>query len=149
MKPAQPFPHGMDTHGFGLGALILAFLVPASLWMVAEAATIAAGPQDARRIAFVHAAAGIQGRLQLLREFEKGVVTNAANARKSGYYRERRDEARRRIDALAKSAAALAEGEERARLGRLEILVRLADARYGQILASAGTETDAFTVVQR
>ena len=150
MKAARPFPHGMDTHGFGLGALILAFLVPACLWMLAEAARLAGQPQDERRIAFAHAAAGIQGRLPLLRALEKRAAADTASAEKSDFYRQRRDEARRQIGELARSAAASAgDPGQQLRLARLDRLVRVADSRYARVLASAGTEATSVTVVQR
>ena len=136
MKAAQPFPQGMDTHGFGLGALMLVFLVPACIWLVAEAASVAARPGDARRVEFTQAAAAIQGRLQLLRELERRAVASAA---KPGYYRERRDEARRRIDELARRAAASAsDAGQQARLEQLAALVQAADSRYARVLAVSG-----------
>lgn len=139
MKAAQPFPQGMDTHGFGLGALMLAFLVPACVWLVAEAASLAARPGDARRVEFTQAAAGIQGRLQLLRELERRVVASSTSAAKRGYYRERRDEARRRIDELARRAASNAgDAGQQARLEQLTALLQAADSRYARVLALSG-----------
>jgi hypothetical protein len=58
----------------------------------------------------------------------------APGAQKSTYYRVRRDEARRRIDELTRSAGALAEGQkDRARVQQLAALVRVADARYDRL----------------
>lgn len=139
MKAAKPVWEGMDTHGFGLGALLLALLVPGSAWLVASASMPAPQTDDARRIEFVRSAAGIQGRVHLLRELEKSQLASATSVPKSDYYRQRRAEERQRIDALARRAAAAAEGrEEQARLAHLAALVRTADTRYEQILASAG-----------
>ena len=134
MKPAKPFPEGMDTHGFGLGALLLALLVPASVWMVAQAGRAASEPQEPRRVEFVHSAAGIRTQLHVLRETEKALL--AAPADRNLHYRARHEQARRRIDELSRSAASVAEaGGERARLEELARLVRQADARYDQLLA--------------
>jgi hypothetical protein len=137
VKPAQPAWEGMETHGFGLGALLLALLVPGSAWLVAHAALPAREADEPRRIEFVRSAAGIQGRIHGLRELEKSMP--AAAAQKSRFYGERREEARKRIDELARNAASLADGsEERAWLERLVALVRIADARHDQVLASTG-----------
>ncbi len=136
MNRAKPVWEAMDTHGFGLGALLLALLVPGSAWLVAQASLAGPRADDARRIEFVRASAGIQGRLGLLRELEKAELAGAAQA---GYFRAHRAGERRRIDELARSAAAAAEGsEEQARLALLAVLVRAADARYEQVLALAG-----------
>ena len=150
MKAARGFPQGMDTHGFGLGALMLAFLVPASLWLAAEAASLAARPGDARKIELTRAAAGIQGRLALLRELERRAVASSTNAAKTGYYRERRDAARQQIDQLARSAASIAaNADERVRLASLDRLVRVADSRYERALAAAARQRTSVSVVQR
>jgi hypothetical protein len=150
MKTARPFPQGMETHGFGLGALVVAFLVPACLWMVAEAASVAAKPRDARKVEFTHAAAGVQARLQLLRGLERSALASSANAAKSGYYRQRRDAVRQQVDELARGAASIAAGaEERARLAALDRLARAADTRYARVLAATGTQITPVMVVQR
>lgn len=136
MKLARPFPEGMDTHGFGLGALLLALLVPASVWMVAQASRAAGEPEEPRRSEFVRSTAAIQSQLHVLREMEKGLL--AAPADRSAHYRARHEQARRRIDELSRGAASVAEADaERARLDELARLVRQADARYDQLLAFA------------
>lgn len=139
MKPARPVWEAMDTHAFGLGALLLALLVPASAWLVAYASLPTTRADDARRSEFVRATAGIQGRLAFLRQMERETIAVAASPGRSGYYRQRRDEARYRIDELTHRAAAVAEGaQEQARLRQLALLVRAGDARYERLLASAG-----------
>jgi hypothetical protein len=104
-----------------------------SAMLVAQAATLPREAAEARRNEFVRAAAGVQGRVQFLRELEKNMLA-APGAQKSTYYRVRRDEARRRIDELTRSAGALAEGQkDRARVQQLAALVRVADARYDRL----------------
>jgi hypothetical protein len=143
MKPAKPLLQGMDTHGFGLGALLLALLIPASAWLLAYASQAPRESDDLRKVEFVRSAAGIQDRVRLLRELEKNMLASAASPQRSGYYRERREAVRRRIDELAGGAASIADGaQERARLGQLAVLVRVADARYEQVLASARAQSN-------
>ena len=138
MKSARPVWEGIDTHGFGLSALLLALIVPGSAWLVIQASLPAPEAEDARRAEFVRSTAGIQGRVQLLREIEKNVVATAGSTEKAAYFRHRREEARQRISELTRSAASVAEGaQERARLAQLAVLVRAADARYDQVLVSA------------
>lgn len=134
MRPARPMWQEMQDQAFGLAALLLAVLVPASAWMVAQAALLVRPDEDGRRVEFVRATAGIQTGVQLLRQLEKSAAASAASRARGTYYRERREEARRRIGELSRSAAAIAEGaEERARLEQLAVLVRVADARHAAL----------------
>jgi len=140
MSTARPTWQDVQTEGFGLAWPLLAAVVLGSAWLLAHAAIGASAAQDVRRIEFVRSAAAIQGRLQLLRGLEKSVLVSTASPGKSAYYQARRDQARRRIGELTRSAGAIAKGAgEHARLAQLAALVRAADGRYQQIIAAAGT----------
>lgn len=134
MRPARPMWQEMQDQAFGLAALLLAILMPASAWMVAQAALLVRPDEDGRRVEFVRATAGIQAGVQLLRQLEKSAGASGASRAKGTYYRERREAARHRIGELSRSAAGIAEGaEERVRLEQLAVLVRVADARHAAL----------------
>lgn len=143
MKTALPLQESMVNVRLGLPALLLALMVPLAVWLVAHAAQPSPADDD-RHTEFVRSTAAIEARIRLLGELERSVLASAANPRKAAYYRQRRDEARRSIDALSRSAAALAESaDERTRVEQLGALVRVADARYDKVLASAGQHAHA------
>jgi hypothetical protein len=95
----------------------------------------AAAAAQAPNPEFLHSAAAIDGRLQMLREFEKRMVAHAEEApHKAAEYRTRREATRRRIDELMLVAVAAAGSEEeRRRLAGLATMARIADARLARI----------------
>jgi hypothetical protein len=120
------------------GAMVLLL---ASGWMGAPGARQAAEAMPGRNLEFLHSAAGIDGRIQIIRRMEKAMLANAAVPRRATDYRQRRDQARRRIDELMLVAGAAAGSDEQGgRLDRLAAITRSADARSAQI--------DSFFVVQ-
>jgi hypothetical protein len=133
MRHAGPAAHDFAASAPGLAWLLLLLVMGTSAMLVAQAATLPRAAADARRSEFVRATAGVQGRVQFLRELEKSMRA-APSLQQSRYYRARHDEARRRIDELARSADALADGtKDLARVEQLALLVRAADARYGRL----------------
>jgi hypothetical protein len=137
MKQANPLSPDFHSPALGLAWLLCVLLVAASAWLVAHAGRRAPDADDSRRTEFVRAAAGIQDGVRLLRELERGVLGASALPQRNEYYRQKRAQARSRIDELARNAAALAESrEEHVRLEQLAVLTRVADARYEQVLAS-------------
>jgi hypothetical protein len=143
MKTALSLQENTVNFRLGLPALLLALMVPLAVWLVAHAAQPSAGDDD-RHAEFVRSSAAIEARVRQLGELERSMLSSAAAPGKATYYRQRRDAARHSIDALSRSAAALAESaDEHARVEQLTALVRVADARYDKILASAGRHANA------
>lgn len=137
MKTALPLQESMVNVRLGLPALLLALTVPLAAWLVAHAAQPSSANDD-RRAEFVRSTAAIEARVRQLGQLERSMLVSAADPRRASYYEQRRDEARHSIDALARSAAALAYGaDEHKRVEQLAALVRVADARYDKVLASA------------
>jgi hypothetical protein len=75
------------------GAMVLLL---ASGWMGAPGARQAAEAMPGRNLEFLHSAAGIDGRIQIIRRMEKAMLANAAVPRRATDYRHRRDQARNR-----------------------------------------------------
>jgi hypothetical protein len=137
MKPAHPLSPDFQSPALGLAWLLCVLLVAASAWLVAHGGRRVADADDSRRTEFVHAAAGIQGGIQQLRELERGMLGASAQPQRNEYYRQKRAQARSRIGELMRNAATLAESsDEHLRLEQLAALTRVADARYEQVLAS-------------
>jgi hypothetical protein len=135
MRYAGPAAHDFAASVPSLAWMLLVLVMGTGAMLVGQAAALPRASDEGRRAEFVRAAAGVQGRLQFLRELEKSMLATP-NAQKSGYYLAQRGEARRRIDQLSRSAAAIAVGaEEHARLEQLAVLVRAADTRYDQLSA--------------
>lgn len=142
MKQANPISQDLEGPVLGLAWLLFALLISVAAWLVAIPGKRVAQFEDPRRVEFVRSAAGIQDGIDHLRQLERGIVSSRAIPERSDYYRHKRDAARQRIDALARSAATVAEtADERTRLDQLAMLTRVADARYQQVLASVSTQT--------
>lgn len=143
MKTALPLEDSMMNVRLGLPALLLALMVPLAAWLVAHAAQPSPANDD-RHAEFIRSTAAIEARVRQLGELERSMLASAADPRKASYYEQRRDEARHSIDALSSSAAALADStDEHKRVEQLAALVRVADARYDKVLASAGQHAHA------
>ena len=89
---------------------------------------------------FQQAAAGIYGRIQLMRNLERQLLANAANPERAALYLDKRQQARRRIDELVREARAAAANESaREHVERLVMLAEAADARFEKVSALAAT----------
>jgi hypothetical protein len=118
-------------------ALGLALLVLANVWIGAHGSPQATDAAAGYGLEFLHSAAGIDGRIQIIRRMEKAMLANAAVPWKAIDYRQKRDQARQRIDELMLQASAAAASDgERSRLEQLAMITRRADARYVQIASS-------------
>lgn len=118
----------------GLALLAGAALLLSGGWFGAHGSPRPAAAAQGPNLEFLHSAAGIDGRLQMLRELEKRIVAHTEAPQKAAEYRTRRDATRRRIDELMLQASVAASSdEERRRLEQLAAIARLADARFAQI----------------
>lgn len=118
----------------GLALLAGAALLLSSGWFGAHGSPQPAAAVQEPNLEFLHSAAGIYGRLQMLRDLEKRILAHAEAPQKAAEYRARRDATRRRIDALMRQASVAATSDrERGRLEQLAAIARLADARFAQI----------------
>ena len=135
MRHNLPSPQNAISAVPGIAWPLLVLLAVALAWMLGQAALTPRADENARRVEFVRATAGIEGAIPFLRELEKKLFASTSSPRTSSYYRERREEVRRRVGQLGKTAASLADTpEEKARVERLETVVRVGDARYQQTL---------------
>jgi hypothetical protein len=138
MRHTPPSPQDAINAVPGIAWPLLAMLAVAMAWMLGHAALTARADQDARRMEFVRATARIQDAIPFMRELEKKLLASTSSPRTSRYYQERRQEVRGRVDQLGRTAASLADTpQEKAHIERLATVVRVADARYQQVLVSA------------
>jgi hypothetical protein len=103
-------------------------------------------PQGApeRNAEFHQAAAGVYGRIQLMRNLERQLLASAANPERAAVYLDKRQQARRRIDQLILEARATAADEAaREHVERLVALTQVADARFEKVSAHAAATTTA------
>jgi hypothetical protein len=125
-----------NRRGASRPAVGFALLLLTNVWIGAHGSpqtAVAAGygPE------FLRSAAGIDGRIQIIRHMEKAMLASAAVPWKAIDYRQKRDQARHRIDELmAQASAAAVSGRERGRLAQLALITRSADARLAQIESS-------------
>ena len=93
---------------------------------------------------FQQAAAGIYGRIQLMRNLERQLLAAAANPERAALYLDKRQQARQRIDELVREARAAAANESaREHVERLVMLAQAADARFEKVSALAATQGSA------
>jgi hypothetical protein len=93
---------------------------------------------------FQQAAAGIYGRVQLMRNLERQLLAAAANPERAALYLDKRQQARRQIDELVREARTTAPDESaREHLERLAMLAQVADARFETVSAHAATKAAA------
>jgi hypothetical protein len=115
----------------------VALLLLANIWIAAHGSPQTADAAAGHGLEFLHSAVGIDGRIQIIRRMEKAMLANAAVPQKAADYRQKRDQARQRIDELmVQASAAAASAGERGRLEQLAMITRRADARYVQIAGS-------------
>jgi hypothetical protein len=103
-------------------------------------------PQGApeRNADFHQAAAGVYGRIQLMRNLERKLLASAANPERAAVYLDKRQQARQRIDQLILEARASAADEAaREHVERLVALTEVADARFEKVSAHAAATTTA------
>lgn len=92
-----------------------------------------AGSQEFRR-----SAAGVHGRVQMLRQLEKAMFASFANPERALWYLGQRRLARRQIDELMRRAQkAAVSAEQRRWLEQLATLTRVADERFEQLVYAA------------
>ena len=97
-----------------------------------------------RNADFQQAAAGIYGRIQLMRNLERQLLASAENPERAALYLDKRQQARRRIDELIREARATAVDETgREHVERLVMLTQVADARFEKVSAHAATKATA------
>ena len=112
-------------------------LAAAALVLAAAAGVLLQGAPEGNTD-FQQAAAGIYGRIQLMRNLERQLLANAANPERAALYLDKRQQARRRIDELVREARATAVNEEaREHVERLVVLAQAADARFEKVSAYA------------
>jgi hypothetical protein len=87
---------------------------------------------------FQQAAAGIYGRIQLMRNLARQLLASSANPGRAALYLDKRQQARQRIDELVREARATAVNETaREHVERLVLLAQAADARFEKVSAHA------------
>jgi hypothetical protein len=126
-----------NRRGASRPAVGFALLLLTNIWIGAHGSPQTADEAATHGLEFLQSAAGIDGRIQIIRRMEKEMLANAAVPWKAIDYRQRRDQARHRIDELmVQASAAAASGRERNRLEQLAMITRSADARFVQIESS-------------
>jgi len=104
--------------------------------LLLAAVLLCASPSLAARD-FAYPAAGVYGRIQLLRGLERQLLAAAEQPARAAFYLRKRQEARVRIDELMREAhAAAGSAGQHRQLDTLAVLVRLADARFAEVLAA-------------
>ena len=127
---------GIALRRIGIGAACIAtLLLCAGAGQRFDATSRAQSDALERNLRFLHSAAGIQGRLQALRVFERKMLAHAVRPERADFYRRKHDSARHRIDELAGAARASAiRPEDRSRVDMLARLIAGADARFDTVL---------------
>lgn len=126
-----------NRRGASRPALGFVLLLLTNAWIGAHGSPQAADAAAGHGLEYLHSAAGIDGRIQIIRRMEKAMLANAAVPQRAADYRHKRDQARQRIDELmVQASAAAASDGERNRLEQLAMITRSADARYVQIAGS-------------
>ena len=98
-------------------------------WALLVAAALPGAPAGSPE--FRRSAAGVYGRIQMMRQLEKGMAASSANPERALWYLGKRKQARWQIDELlAVAQAAARSAEERRRLQQLATLTRVADTRF-------------------
>jgi hypothetical protein len=123
-----------------------ALVVAAGVLLGAGSWSASRQPQGApeRNAEFQQAAAGIYGRIQLMRNLERQLLAAAANPERAALYLDKRQQARRHIDDLIREARATAVNETgREHVERLVMLTQIADARFVKVSAYAATKATA------
>lgn len=119
-----------------LSKLDLAACVTLSLSLLVRAA-LPAGIVSERNLDFLHSAAGIEGRVQVLRQLERQMLAHAANPERAVIYEQKRAQARRRLDELVPGTrAAIQTDAEHKRLEQLAAQIKRADRRMEQMQAA-------------
>lgn len=89
---------------------------------------------SSREPAFERSAATLYGKLQLLRQLDRSLLSSAGNADREAFYLQRWREVRGRIDELTAVAGAAASGtREREWLRALSTMTGNADARFEEV----------------
>jgi hypothetical protein len=125
-----------------------ALLLAAGVLLGAGSWTASRQPQGApeSNADFQQAAAGIYGRIQLMRSLERQLLASAAQPERAALYLDKRHQARRQIDELMRDARATAADETaREHVERLAMLTAVADTRFEQISAHAAAKATART----
>ncbi len=123
--------------------LVVSALIFASLLLAANDWKGVRGASQAPRAAYEHEggftrlAAGIQGRIQMLRQCEREMLANATNLERTAGFARKRDEARKGIDGLLLEAGtAASNGAERRRLEQFAAMAHGADIRFERVRAA-------------
>jgi CHASE3 domain sensor protein len=136
----------MDTFNLTPVQRTAAALLLAASVLLGAGSWSAARQQGApeRNADFQQAAAGIYGRIQLMRNLERQLLASAANPERAALYLDKRQQARQRIDELVREARATAVNENaREYLEQLVMLAQAADARFEKVSAHLATKGNA------
>ena len=97
----EPANHKVAARSaIGMALLAAAMLLASSGWFGAHGSPRSAADLQGSNLEFLHLAAGIDGRIQMLRQLEKRMLAHAGVPQKVDEYRSRREAVRRRIDEM-------------------------------------------------